>query len=160
MVDPVISSAGKAGTEMFKEASKQLQNASEQVSKFEELRSKMEAQDVAGPKNSTQQGLQVHKAEQVQDPQQVNAANEAKNVGEIPKVTDMNGLEKAVNHLKTGQNRLNDIIKECTSGKTYSPQELLGLQAEISDLTTEISMYSKIVEQGVSSIKSTMQMQV
>jgi exonuclease VII small subunit len=160
MVDPVISSAGKAGTEMFKEASKQLQNASEQVSKFEELRSKMEAQDVAGPKNSTQQGLQVHKAEQVQDPQQVNAANEAKNVAEIPKVTDMTGLEKAVNHLKTGQNRLNDLIKECTSGKTYSPQELLGLQAEISDLTTEISMYSKIVEQGVSSIKSTMQMQV
>lgn len=160
MVDPVISSAGKAGTEMFKEASKQLQNASEQVSKFEELRSKMEAQDVAGPKNSTQQGLQVHKAEQVQDPQQVNAANEAKSVAEVPKVTDMTGLEKAVNHLKTGQNRLNDLIKECTSGKTYSPQELLGLQAEISDLTTEISMYSKIVEQGVSSIKSTMQMQV
>ena len=40
MVDPIISGAGKASTELFKEAGKQMQNASEQVSKFEELRTK------------------------------------------------------------------------------------------------------------------------
>ncbi len=159
MVDPIISGAGKAGTEMFKEATKQLQNASEQVSKFEELRSKMEVQEVAGPKNSAQ-GLQIQKPEQVQDPQQINPANEVQKTGDIPKVTDMAGLEKVVNQLKSGQNRLNELIKESTSGRTYSPQELIGLQAEIGEIATEIQMYSKIVEQGVSAVKSTMQMQV
>lgn len=159
MVDPIISGAGKAGTELFKEASKQLQNASEQVSKFEELRAKMEVQEVAGPKNSGQ-GLQVQKPEQVQDPQQINPTNDVQKAAEIPKVTDMAGLEKVVNQLRSGQNRLSEIIKESTSGKTYSPQELLGLQAQISEITTEIQMYSKIVEQGVSAVKSTMQMQV
>jgi exonuclease VII small subunit len=160
MVDPVISGAGKAGAELFKEASKQLQTASEQVSKFEELRAKMEVQDVSGAKNSSEQGLQVQKSEQVQDLKQVDPTNEAQKVGEIPKVTDMASLEKVVNQLRTGQNKLNDLIKECTSGKTFSPQELLGMQAQISDITTQISLYSKIVEQGVSAVKSTMQMQV
>lgn len=160
MVDPIISGAGKAGSELFKEATKQLQNASEQVSKFEELRSKMEVQDVAGPKNANQGGMQVQKPEQVQDMQQINPANETQKVGDIPKVTDMPGLEKAVNHLKSGQTKLNDLIKECMSGKTFSPQEMLGLQAQISDITTEIQMYTKIVEQGCSAVKSTMQMQV
>lgn len=159
MVDPIISSAGKAGTELFKEATKQMQNASEQVSKFEELRSKMEVQDVAGPKNSTQ-GLQVQKSEQVQDPKQIDPANDLQKVGDIPKVTDMAGLEKVVNQLKSGQSKLKDLIKECTSGRTFSPQELLGMQAQISDITQQISLYSKIVEQGVSAVKSTMQMQV
>jgi exonuclease VII small subunit len=160
MVDPVISGAGKAGTELFKEASKQLQNASEQVSKFEELRSKMEVQEVVGPKNAGQDSLQVQKPEQVQDLKQVDPTKEGQKVGEIPKVTDMAGLEKAVNQLRSGQSKLNDLIKECTSGRTFTPQELLGMQAQISDITTQISFYSKIVEQGVSAVKSTMQMQV
>jgi exonuclease VII small subunit len=159
MVDPIISGAGKPGAEMFKEATKQLQNASEQVSKFEDLRAKMEMQDLAGPKNSTQ-APQIQKSEQVQDPSRIDQVRDTQKVGEIPKVTDMPSLEKVVNQLKSGQTRLNDLIKECMSGRTYSPQELLGLQVEISAITTEIQMYSKIVEQGVSSIKSTMQMQV
>lgn len=159
MVDPIISGAGKAGTELFKEATKQLQSASEQVSKFEELRAKMEVQEVAGPKNSTQ-GLQVQKSEQVQDPKQIDPTSDVQKVGDIPKVTDMAGLEKVVNQLRSGQNKLKDLIKDCTSGKTFSPQELLGMQAQIADITTQISLYSKIVEQGVSAVKSTMQMQV
>jgi exonuclease VII small subunit len=155
MVDPIISGAGKAGTELFKEATKQLQSASEQVSKFEELRSKMEVQEVAGSKNSTQ-GLQVQKSEQVQDPKQIEPTSDVQKVGDIPKVTDMAGLEKVVNQLRSGQNKL----KDRTSGKTFSPQQLLGMQAQIADITTQISLYSKIVEQGVSAVKSTMQMQV
>ena len=49
---------------------------------------------------------------------------------------------------------------EPTQYAPLSPQELIGLQAEVSQITTEIQMCSKIVEQGVSSVKQTMQMQV
>jgi exonuclease VII small subunit len=163
MVDPIISGAGKAGAEMFKEASKELQNAQQQVSKFEELRNKMEAQDISGTNKAGQNTLQIEqtdKAKEAQATQQLNPVEQAQKTGEIPKVTDMSSLQQVVNRIKDGQNRLNNLIKESTSGKTYSPQEMLGLQAEISAITTDIQLCSKVVEQGVAGVKQMLQMQV
>lgn len=163
MIDPVISGAGsKANTEMFREASKQLQNANDQVSKFEELRSKMEVQEMTGPQKG-QQDLKVQQTDQInemQSTEKVNPLDQAVKTGEIPRITDLTDLQGVVDRLKNDQTRLNDLIKDCTSGRTFSPQEMLGLQAEISSITTEIQLASKIVEQGVSGIKQTMQMQV
>lgn len=165
MVDPIVSGAGKSGTELFREASKQLQNANDQVSKFEELRSKLEQQDMTAGKTGGE-NFQLQKSQdpnavnQINQPNQIDPLDPTRKAGEIPKVTDMEGLEKVVDRLKAGQNRLRDLINNATSGKTFSPQELLALQAEVSQITNEIQLCSKIVEQGVSSVKSTMQMQV
>jgi len=163
MVDPIISGAGKAGAELFKEASKELQNAQQQVSKFEELRNKMEAQDISGTNKAGQNTLQIEqtdKAKEAQATQQLNPVEQAQKTGEIPKVTDMSSLQQVVDRIKDGQSRLNSLIKESTSGKTYSPQEMLGLQAEISAITTDIQLCSKVVEQGVAGVKQMLQMQV
>ena len=163
MVDPIVSGAGKASTELFKEAGKQMQNASEQVSKFEELRNKMEAQDISGTNKAGQNSLQIEqtdKAKEAQATQQLNPVEHAQKTGEIPKVTDMSSLQEVVNRIKDGQSRLNNLIKESTSGKTYSPQEMIGLQAEISSITTDIQLCSKVVEQGVAGVKQMLQMQV
>jgi hypothetical protein len=164
MVDPIISGAGKASSELFREATKQLQNASEQVSKFEDLRQKMEVQETAGTNKSGQdQNFQVQgpdKVNEAQQTQQLNPVEHAQKTGEIPKVTDMTSLQQVVDRLKAGQSRLNTLISQSTSGRTYSPQEMIGLQAEISTITSEISLCSKIVEQGVNGVKQTLQMQV
>ena len=163
MVDPIVSGAGKASTELFKEAGKQMQNASEQVSKFEELRNKMEAQEMSGTNKAGQNNLQIEqtdKAKEAQATQQLNPVEHAQKTGEIPKVTDMSSLQEVVNRIKDGQSRLNNLIKESTSGKTYSPQEMIGLQAEISSITTDIQLCSKVVEQGVAGVKQMLQMQV
>jgi len=164
MVDPIVSGAGKASTEMFKEASKELQKASEQVSKFEELRSKLEAQDVSGTNKTSSQNFQVEqtdKAKEAQSVQKLDPIEQAQKTGEIPKITDMTNLQQVVNRLKAGQSRLQDLIKDCTSGKrTFSPQEMIGLQAEISSISSEIQLCTKVVEQGVAGVKQTMQMQV
>jgi DNA-binding transcriptional regulator YdaS (Cro superfamily) len=163
MVDPIVSGAGKASTELFKEAGKQMQNASEQVSKFEELRNKMEAQEMSGTNKAGQNNLQIEqtdKAKEAQATQQLNPVEHAQKTGEIPKVTDMSSLQQVVDRIKDGQSRLNNLIKESTSGKTYSPQEMIGLQAEISAITTDIQLCSKVVEQGVAGVKQMLQMQV
>ena len=169
MVDPMsISGAGKPGADLFKEAAKSMQNASDSVSKFEDLRSKLENMDTNSIKNNNpNSNFQINKQEQVQSTQnvqqteQVNQLNQSQKIGQdIPKVTDMNGLQEVVNRLKAGQGRLKSLIDNATSGKTFSPQELIGLQAEVSQITNEIQLCSKIVEQGVSSVKQTMQMQV
>lgn len=170
-MDPISigGAAGKPpGADVFKEATKSLQNASEQVSKFEELRNKMESQDMSQVKGmNPNQAFQIQHQESpqnvqnVQGNQKVDQVNQSQKVGqEIPKVTDMNSLQQVVDRLKAGQSRLKDLIDNATSGKTFSPQELIGLQAEVSQITTEMQMCSKVVEQGVSSVKQTMQMQV
>jgi hypothetical protein len=55
---------------------------------------------------------------------------------------------------------LKEILNNAMSGRSFSPQELLAMQTEVGQLTNEISLCTKMVEQGVSSIKSLMQMQV
>lgn len=159
MVDPIASSTVKSTTEFFKEATKQLQNANDQVSKFEQLRSQMESQQLNVQKPGSE-NFQVQQTNPTQGPNQVNPVGDAQHVGEIPKVTDMASLEKVVDRLKAGQNKLKDLIANATGGRTFSPSELIALQAEVSQITTEIQLASKVVEQGVSSVKSTMQMQV
>ncbi|HSP06148.1 MAG TPA: hypothetical protein VLR94_03175 [Acidobacteriota bacterium] len=169
-MDPISigGAAGRPGAEMFKEATKSLQNASEQVSKFEDLRSKMESQDMSKVKGmDPNQAFQIQHQESpqnvqnVQNTQKVDQVNQSQKVGqEIPKVTDMKSLQQVVDRLKAGQSRLKDLIDNATSGKTFSPQELIGLQAEVSQITTEMQLCSKVVEQGVGSLKQTMQMQV
>jgi hypothetical protein len=163
MVDPIVSGAGKASTELFKEASKQLQNASDQVSKFEDLRSKMEMQETAGTNKTSGQDLKVEQTDKVneaQQTQQLNPVEHAQKTGEIPKITDMTSLQQVVDRLKAGQSRLQHLIKDSMSGRTFSPQEMIGLQSEVSTITTEIQLCSKIVEQGVAGVKQTLQMQV
>jgi hypothetical protein len=158
MVDPIASSTVKSTTEFFKEATKQLQNANEQVSKFEQLRTQLENQHTNVSKTGAEKdNFQIQKPGETQ---QVNPSADAQKVGEIPKVKDMPGLEKMVNRLKAGQNRLQELMKDATSGRTFSPPELIALQAEVSTITTEIQFCSKIVEQGCSALKSSMQMQV
>jgi hypothetical protein len=150
---------------MFKEAAKQIQNANDQLSKFEDLRQKMESQELTvnkpggdhmrvGEQEATKQVDQVNQTNQVTE------ANQVQKAGDIPKVQDMEGLEKVVDRMKNSQHRLKEILDQAMSGRTFSPQELLAMQTEVGQLTNEISLYTKMVEQGVSSFKSVMQMQV
>jgi hypothetical protein len=165
MVD-AIGGAGKAGAEMFKEAAKQLQNANDQMSKFEDLRQKLETQDLTVNKPGGGENMKIGQQQSVDQTNQVNQTdptselNQVQKAGEIPKVKDMEGLEKVVDRMQNSQNRLKEILDQSMSGRTFSPQELLAMQTEVGQLTNEISLCAKMVEQGVSSLKQTMQMQV
>jgi hypothetical protein len=81
-------------------------------------------------------------------PQQVQATGQAQQVA------------GAVQGLNEGQARLESIIGELKSGKQYSQQELLGMQAEVNVLSEQIQMSTKLVDSAMQSIKSVMQQQV
>ena len=161
MVD-AIGGAGKAGAEMFKEATKQLQNANDQMSKFEDLRQKLENQEltVNKPGGDNVKIGQQQNIDQANQSNQVNQANQVQKTADVPKIKDMDHLEQVVNRMKGSQDRLKEILDQAMSGRTFSPQELLAMQTEVGQLTNEISLACKMVEQGVSSVKSMMQMQV
>ena len=56
--------------------------------------------------------------------------------------------------------RLDEIIGDLRSGKQYSQSELIGLQAEVSQLSEQVQMSTKLVDSAMQSIKSVMQQQV
>ncbi|RME72066.1 MAG: hypothetical protein D6776_09405 [Planctomycetota bacterium] len=68
-------------------------------------------------------------------------------------------IASAITDLNTGQERLEQIIQELRSGKQFSTQELLGLQAEVNLLSEQIQMSTKLVDSAMQSIKQVMQQQ-
>ena len=70
------------------------------------------------------------------------------------------GLKKLGGELEQGYGRLNEIVKDLQSGRSFSSQEILGMQAEMHNLTLQIDITTKVVSEAVSGIKQLMQQQV
>jgi hypothetical protein len=68
------------------------------------------------------------------------------------------GIEKLTNDLQAGHHRMQELIDELKT-KTYSPQELLGIQAEMHDLQVQIEVTTKVVAEATSSVRNLMQQQ-
>jgi hypothetical protein len=66
----------------------------------------------------------------------------------------------AVTRIEEGRRRLDEIIAQARSGKTFKPQELLALQAEVYRISEELSLVNKVVEEGVAGVKRLWNMQV
>ena len=70
------------------------------------------------------------------------------------------GLEKLFGGVMEGQGKLDKIIKLATSGKSFSPTELLAVQAGVYKFSQELELTSKVVEKATSGVKQTLQTQV
>lgn len=69
-------------------------------------------------------------------------------------------VASAVQGLNENQAKLDSIIAELRSGKQFSQQELIGMQAEVNMLSEQVQMSTKLVDSAMQSIKSVMQQQV
>lgn len=170
MADPT-GGIGKASAQMMQEMQKQM---AEQAK---------EQQKVGGPQFDNvmaQQGVQdptkvqdISKVSEVQKPQSaadVLRTAQAQQVGGVDKSLDVkkvegaqkteSGLKALLGQVVEGQNKLDQIIKMATSGKTYGNQELLAIQASVYKFSQELELTSKVVEKATSGVKQTMQTQV
>jgi hypothetical protein len=78
-----------------------------------------------------------------------------------PTATGQGGqVAEGIKDFNAGQQRLDEIMKDLHSGKKYSKEELLSLQMEVSTLSEQAQMSTKLVDSAMSSIKSVMQQQV
>lgn len=161
MGDPVGGGLGKAAQQMMQEVQQQAlqqqqgpQQGGMEV-KFDRLMNNQvqdpnRVQEASSPANV----LKAAKASQV-DPslqvKQVEAASDAKK-GE--------GLKKILAGVMDGQNQLDQIIAKAASGKQFSNQELLAMQAGVYKFSQELELTSKVVEKATSGVKQTMQTQV
>lgn len=58
------------------------------------------------------------------------------------------------------QQRLDHVLRLAESGKTFSPAELLALQAQVYRASQELDLAGKVVEKATSGVKQVLQTQV
>jgi hypothetical protein len=172
MADPTGGGGiGKASQQMMQELQKQMQQQSQDVQKAQgpQFDQVMQQQGVQDP-TKVQDVAKVQEVQKSQgaadvlrtaQSQQVNGVD--KNLGVKPvegASKTETGLKSVLQQVVNGQNKLDDIIKMATSGKTYGNQELLAIQAAVYKFSQELEMTSKVVEKATSGVKQTMQTQV
>ena len=176
MADPIGGGIGKASQQMMQELQKQMdQNGPQKAGgeNFGDMVAKNTTQ-TQGVQDATkvQDTTKVHETSKVRETQsaasvlktaQVNASQK---IGpehtKVAKASDAkeSGFKRLLGQVVDGQNKLDDIIRMATSGKTYNQQELLAIQASVYKFSQELDLTSKVVEKATSGIKQTMQTQV
>ncbi len=165
MMDPISTGVAKqVHQNLFEQAEQTLQKSNQQVSDFEKLREQLEQQD-ASQLQQMDQTNPLSKPPEIQHAGEVPGVDSPQSISEvqgvqIPEIKNMDELQGMVNHIRTGQTRLNQIISDATSGRTYSPQEMIAMQAEVGKITTELDLATKVVQHFVESVKTTLNMQL
>ena len=67
---------------------------------------------------------------------------------------------RAVDQVALAQHRLDRVLALAQSGKTFSPAELLGLQAQVYGASQELDLAGKVVEKATSGVKQILQTQI
>jgi hypothetical protein len=67
---------------------------------------------------------------------------------------------RAVDQVAQAQHRLDRVLALSQSGKTFSPAELLGLQAQVYSASQELDLAGKVVEKATSGVKQILQTQI
>lgn len=70
------------------------------------------------------------------------------------------GPEKLLTQMESGYRRLNEILGSMQSGRTFTPQQLLGLQGEMHQITLQLETATKVATEVVSGVKQILQTQV
>jgi type III secretion system YscI/HrpB-like protein len=105
--------------------------------------------------------IKVHPPEEVVPSLQVERAAraEALRTEKLQVAQSPNGVEKLGLEIERGATRLREIVDQLQGGRTFSPQELLGIQAEMSEITLQIEVTTKVVAETVSGVRHLMQQQ-
>jgi flagellar hook-basal body complex protein FliE len=93
---------------------------------------------------------------------EVKASGSAQNAQASQKVTKSAEATaaKVLDRVGKAQGRMEEILKLAESGKSFSPAELLSLQAHIYKASQELDMAGKVVEKATGGLKQVLSTQV
>jgi len=69
------------------------------------------------------------------------------------------GIQKLGAEIERSTVRMNELLTDLRSGRTFTPQELLGVQAEMHDITLQIEVTTKVISETASGVRQLMQQQ-
>ncbi len=90
---------------------------------------------------------------------QVSQVKASQRVEAKAQVTRPEGAQ-ALDRVASAQRRLDHILQLAQSGKSFTPAELLAMQAQIYRATQELDLAGKVVEKATSGVKQVLQTQV
>jgi chemotaxis protein histidine kinase CheA len=177
MSDPISGGMGKAALEAMREMQQQMsQQVSQQQqadpAKFEQAMkdSALSARDLSSqqmnPTTQTKSPTNVLRSAMDQALSQASQNPAVQQHGvKVQKLaktstSKLEGMKKMVQELVSGQNKMDDIMKMATSGRQFSPQQMIALQAGVYRFSQELELTSKVIEKTTGSIKQTMNTQI
>jgi hypothetical protein len=89
-------------------------------------------------------------------PNGVQAAGQTAQVQKVEAKSPAQMLERISN----AQKQMDHILKLAQSGKTFTPAELLSLQAQVYSASQELDLAGKVVEKATGGVKQVLQTQV
>ena len=69
-------------------------------------------------------------------------------------------MQNMVKNLVDGQNKMEKIMNLAMSGRQFSPQEMIVMQAGVMRYSQEMDLTGKVIDKATSGIKQTMNTQV
>lgn len=69
------------------------------------------------------------------------------------------GIGQLGREIEQGATRLRELVDQLQSGRTYRPQELLAVQAEMGEITLRIEVTTRVVAEAVSGVRTLMHQQ-
>jgi hypothetical protein len=76
------------------------------------------------------------------------------------RVDPLKQVARGIDRLRDAQHRLDHILQVAQSGKTFTPAELLALQAQVYQASNEIDLAGKVVDKATGGVKQILQTQV
>lgn len=150
--------------------------SAELLQELQKAQKSMDSAQGAGTANFDQamQAQQSQQVDQASNIQQVQATPEAHNILMTAKTgmvdpsigvrrvegTSDAGLKNMVKNLVDGQNKMEKIMDLALSGRQFSPQEMLIMQAGVMRYSQEVELTGKVVDKATAGIKQTMNTQV
>ena len=162
---------GHASAELLQE----MQRAQQSMQQMEQS---TQAQNVGGGAKfeaaMANQANGVQQTQQISQMEHVNKAPEASNILMQAKVgmadptlgvqrvnaTQKSGMQNMVKNLVDGQNKMEKIMNLAMSGRQFSPQEMIVMQAGVMRYSQEMDLTGKVIDKATSGIKQTMNTQV
>jgi hypothetical protein len=159
MADPISTGAAKIAEEMMKEVQSAMKQADQLAQaqqtggvQFQDMLQTQRVGEVGGMRPELSDVLRTARAEQAPAVPAVGQTLDSRPM--------MSGLHRMMEDVMAGQNKLEDIINLSLSGRNFSSQELLAMQAGVYRFTQELELTSKVVEKATATIKQTMNTQV
>jgi hypothetical protein len=105
--------------------------------------------------------MKVHPPEEVVPSLQVDhaARAEALRAEKVEVARSPGGVEALGAQIEGAATRLREIVGQLQSGESFTPQQLLAMQAEMNDITLQIEVTTKVVAETVAGVRQLMQQQ-
>jgi len=77
-----------------------------------------------------------------------------------PQKVEAKAAAQVLERINTAQKQMDQILKLAQSGKSFTPAELLSLQAQVYSASQQLDLAGKVVEKATGGVKQVLQTQV